>query len=97
MNDNLIREVTSEEIKKVTFDMNPLKAPEVDGHLIHSWNQTLITLIPKIKNLSDISQYRPISLCSMVYKIIGKIIVARIKRYLPTIISPNQSAFIGKR
>ncbi|PHU05042.1 hypothetical protein BC332_25864 [Capsicum chinense] len=30
MNDNLIREVTSEEIKKVTFDMNPLKAPEVD-------------------------------------------------------------------
>ena len=31
------------------------------------------------------------------YKIIAKIIVKRLKVYLPNIISPNQSAFIGKR
>ena len=31
------------------------------------------------------------------YKIIVKIIVKRLKDYLPKIISPNQSAFSGKR
>lgn len=64
------------------------------GYLLPSWNQTLITLIPKVKNSSLISQFRPISLCSTIYKIITKIIVARMKKYLPSIISNNQSAFL---
>ena len=40
---------------------------------------------------------RPISLCSVSYKIIAKILVNRLKRFLPSIISPTQAAFVSER
>ncbi|KAL3334210.1 hypothetical protein AABB24_030787 [Solanum stoloniferum] len=36
-------------------------------------------------------------MCSTIYKIITKIIGARLKKYLPSIISHNQSSFVGSR
>lgn len=51
-------------------------------------NRTLIALIPKIDQPTSINQFRPISLCNVGYKIVTKIIVARLrplllKNYLP--------------
>ena len=60
-------------------------------------NKTHITLIPKIQGLETIANYRPISLCNTVYKIITKIIVARIRPYLDNLISPLQAAFVPGR
>jgi hypothetical protein len=57
-------------------------------------NSTFIALIPKIKNPTSVTEFRPISLCNVIYKIISKILANRLKRILPQIISPNQSAFI---
>lgn len=37
---------------------------------------------------------RPISLCSVVYKIISNVLCARLKRILPQIVSPTQGAFV---
>ncbi|KAK5804440.1 hypothetical protein PVK06_032089 [Gossypium arboreum] len=56
------------------------------GILEEGNNNILITLIPKCQCALSISQFRPISLCNTVYKIITKIMVARIQSILQTII-----------
>ncbi|KAK9984648.1 hypothetical protein SO802_034173 [Lithocarpus litseifolius] len=60
-------------------------------------NQTHIALILKIKGPETIGNYRPISLCNSVYKIISKIIVTRIRPYLDKLVSPFQTAFVPGR
>ena len=57
-------------------------------------NRTLITLIPKYNALESFSNYRPISLCNTVYKIVTKVIVARIHSMLSNLVSPYQTAFV---
>lgn len=60
-------------------------------------NKTLIALIPKIDKPDNIKMFRPISLCNVRYKIITKLIVARLRPYLDKIIGPYQSSFIPGR
>lgn len=56
-------------------------------------NITYIALIPKVKAPTHIIEYRPISLCNVIYKLIAKVLANRMK-VLPSIISPSQSSFI---
>ena len=60
-------------------------------------NNTNIVLIPKVQSPESISSYRPISLCNLVYKIITKIIVRRLRLYLDKLISSCQAAFVPGR
>lgn len=62
--------------------------------MFHNLNATNITLIPKVGNPSKVSQFRPISLCNVIYKLISKIITERLKLVLSKLISPLQLAFI---
>ena len=62
--------------------------------LIREVNQTFLVLIPKGPQPEDIRDFRPISLCNVIYKLVTKTIVNRIKTYMPTIISPNQCSFV---
>ena len=76
-----------EEVKKISL----LKeVPEV-------LNSTLISLIPKIPGPETLNNYRPISLCKMVYKIVSKVIVARLRPLLDQVISTFQIAFVSGR
>ncbi|KAF7839575.1 60S ribosomal protein L17-2 [Senna tora] len=58
------------------------------------WNKSLIYLIPKGNNPSDIRSFRPISLCTSLYKIISKILGNRLKSFIPNLISFHQGAFV---
>ena len=65
--------------------------------ILKSINHTFITLIPKVNNPERVSNFQPISLCNMIYKIVSKVIANRLEPMLHSIISDTQSAFIANR
>lgn len=60
-------------------------------------NKTFIVLIPKGKNPSSPKDFRPISLCNVVMKVVKKVVANRMKVVHPEIIDEEQSAFIQGR
>ncbi|KAH9784956.1 reverse transcriptase domain-containing protein [Citrus sinensis] len=60
-------------------------------------NHTHIALVPKVKQPRKVTDFQPISLCNVIYRIIAKAIANRLKHHLHNIISPSQSAFIPNR
>ena len=60
-------------------------------------NQTLLTLIPKCPGADCLRNFRPISLCNTLYKVVTKIIVKRLRVALPKLVSPLQTAFVPGR
>lgn len=62
-----------------------------------SWNHTLICLVPKTSFPSEVHHFRPIGLCTTLYKIVTKILVRHLKPIIPHLISFNQGAFVPRR
>lgn len=67
------------------------------GFLPTGINSTILALIPKKTDARFMNDYRPISCCNVLYKIISKILANRLKIILPSFIAPNQSAFLKDR
>lgn len=56
-----------------------------EGSALDNLNSTLITLVPKIESPESMVHFRPISLCSTLYKVISKVLVARLRPILPNL------------
>lgn len=61
--------------------------------LLKEVNSTTITLIPKSKCPTNVSEFRPISCCNVLYKCITKVLSYRLGRILRDIIDENQGGF----
>ncbi|GKC98183.1 hypothetical protein Tco_1168458 [Tanacetum coccineum] len=67
----------------VSFDVcRAVKEFFTNGKLLKEVNSTLIALIPKLSYACNVTEYRPIACCNVLYKCISKILTTRIKKEL---------------
>ncbi|XP_028551780.1 uncharacterized protein LOC110101382 [Dendrobium catenatum] len=69
----------------------------IKGFLPKGVKSTALAIVPKHKNASSISDYRPIALCNVLYKIIAKILAAKLKPVMNWIVKDNQAGFVNSR
>ncbi|XP_020672051.1 uncharacterized protein LOC110092048 [Dendrobium catenatum] len=82
--------------------IGPLLCKEINaffskGYLPSGIKATALVIIPKSSNATTISDYSPISLCNTLYKIIAKVIAARLKPLMPIIVKDTQAGFVKSR
>jgi hypothetical protein len=67
------------------------------GSMPGIFNETLIALILKNIKSDSFDDFKPISLCNCIYKIITKVLVVSIKGVLSRVISSEQFGFLDGR
>jgi hypothetical protein len=69
-----------------------------DGKLpLFSLNFGIITLLPKLKEVKIVQQYRPICMLNVSFKIVTNILSNRLKLVVNKLIGPTQTAFLPGR
>ncbi|KAA3465149.1 reverse transcriptase [Gossypium australe] len=61
------------------------------------FNSTDIVLIPKVPKPTHLVNFKPISLCSVIYKVVAKTIANRLQKIIDKCIDKVQSAFVPGR
>ncbi|XP_074290171.1 uncharacterized protein LOC141616907 [Silene latifolia] len=67
------------------------------GTVLKDFNKTFIVLIPKNDCPERVGDFRPISLCNVIMKVVTKCIANRLKGVMDDLVSPFQSAFVPNR
>ena len=67
------------------------------GDLPRGSNDAILVLLVKVAKPEKITQYRPISLCNVLFKVITKMMVIRMKQVISKLIGPAQARFIPGR
>jgi hypothetical protein len=67
------------------------------GKVLPTLNATFLTLIPKEERVTNLKNFRPITLCNMIYKIISKVLALRLNPILPFVISKDQLGYVEGR
>ena len=77
--------------------LNVIKQSRSEARVIGALNATFITLIPKCDKPTTLAEYRPISLCNLIYKTFSKLAAIRLKVVLDKAISKHQFRFLHDR
>ncbi|KAL9983775.1 hypothetical protein ACROYT_G006002 [Oculina patagonica] len=78
--------------------LNSLNAAYENGEMSISQRRGVITVIPKENSdPRELSNWRPITLLNVDYKIASKAIATRIEKFLPLLINSNQTGFMKGR
>jgi hypothetical protein len=77
--------------------LDVVEESHVAGCMHAPFNSTFISLIPKTYKPQSFNDFRPISLCNCIYKIVAKVIAKRIKSILFESISKEQFGFLEGR
>ncbi|VVA19333.1 Hypothetical predicted protein, partial [Prunus dulcis] len=86
-----------EQIETSLGQMFPTKSPGVDGMSALFYQKYWGVVGDDVDKPTKVTEFRPISLCTVIYKMISKTIVNRLKPIMPLIISEFQSAFVPTR
>ena len=81
-------------IFKIYVSVKHIFRGEVDLSYI---NQTNITLVPKTQHSKKVEDFRPISCSNVIYKIIVKVLINRLKLVLTSVVDPIQATFVPYR
>lgn len=82
----------------VAYDVHSIVFGLIEGQL--PWeeiNPIDIVLIPNTKNPTHSTEYRPISLCNFIYKIVAKHLSTRLGQVLPSLISKSEAGCVKNR
>ncbi|GFY92706.1 pyruvate decarboxylase-2 [Actinidia rufa] len=81
----------------ISTSLTAVKEFFVSGKLLKQLNHAVIALVPKLASASRVEEFRPIACCNVIYKVISKILAARLSPILESLIDPGQSAFVPNR
>lgn len=65
--------------------------------IVRELGEPFIALFPKKASAISIKDFWPISLIGSLYKILAKVLVNRLRKVLPEVISDKQAAFVDGR
>lgn len=88
--------------KKIRQITGPLVCAAVykifeQSEMYKSVNCAAVKLMPKVKNPVTIIEFRPISCCFIIYKIISDLIATRLHVIMNHLIDNNQSTFVPRK
>ena len=77
--------------------LNAIECSRLSSRVTPSLNSTFLALVPKKDKPVSFADFRPISLCHLVYKLITKIIALSLKPHLDSHILQKQFGFLKNR
>ncbi|MCH83868.1 LINE-1 reverse transcriptase like [Trifolium medium] len=93
-NDALSAPFTGEEVDEVRIMFDQFHGNACLPKILFSY---FITLIPKVKSPQSSGEFKPISLLGCLYKLVSKVLAARLAKVIGSLIPNTQSAFIKGR
>lgn len=64
------------------------------GSMLKQANNIVVTLVPKAHNASNVKDFRPIACCTVIYKLISKILTNRMQAVIGDVVNSAQTGFI---